>query len=1357
MTPIKKPFHEQVAETLIAQLKAGTAPWQKPWQAGEAGTRLPHNPTTGKRYSGINAIHLMSQGYADQRWMTYKQAATASAQVRQGEKGTAIQYWKFDEEQQVRGADGKTVRDAQGKPVTEPVRLERPRVFFATVFNAEQIDGLPAPAARKVQGWSAVERAEKILRSSGAVIHHGEHDRAFYRFATDSIHLPDKAQFPSADAYYATALHELGHWTGHASRLGRDLVHPFGSEGYAREELRAEIASMILGDELGIGHDPGQHAAYVGSWIRVLQQDPLEVFRAAADAEKIERFVLNHELSLSQSRELSGAVAVPAHTEVVNDLFNELEIGMNAQHDAATMVPVAETWTLTQLGQGTLFRALANANEEQLVRVQSALHDMAPLDSTNPFWQRHHLSERNDALAKEIDPAIDFVEERVAEMRIGKARRMGTGETWVASHLEQMEIDALGFALPRAWTGRVSVQASAYEQKTGSAELFVVDAQALGVEPGFWIVYAEQESGERVWLADMPARHDADKLVERLALISAHANPNEFERAAKLARINEDRIRRDPGSTDEDISLAKEVRKHAELTAIQNDADLQRRIAEIERRTLAPVAGINPPGRDTDGIGGDAQRVADFVAANHNLRFEKMAENARNAPPELKSILADQARMHAISGQVKKTLEGVNPVYVEEAQSLIVSIVRKESDLKLVADFVAANHNLLPEEIAKRAKYAAPVLKAVLSDAARWQAVSGDLDDVLSGINSTAVRECVAVIATTLERSDAAQLAQAASESRAALNEAIAAYKRNPDQENIDARRVADFIAANHNLWQGKVRQNILEAPEDLKTILADQVKMQAIDRQVNEILSGIHPAYIKEVHAVIATTLGRSDALEREAQARKARAGLMQPVTKTFISVPFKEKDDAKALGAKWDRQAQLWYVPAGVDAAPFSKWPGKAAAAAADTTQPPQDMEIDARVAASVQARQYLAVPYSERKAAMAAGAVWDKAAKSWYAGPQADMAIMQRWQPGQVRSEQAPAMTPHEEFAEALRALRCVVSGEHPIMDGSKHRISVEGEKHSEHAGSGFYVAHLDGHPAGYIKNNKTGIELTWKSKGYVLAPAQKALMQSDAAARLRERDAVQAKLHEQAARRIKRQMGKLVPVAQATPYMQAKGIGPLPGVFTDGRGNKTYVPAVDVDGKQWSMQYIGEDGTKRFAKDSRKERCFHVVGGFDALAKAPALVIGVGYATASTLAASLGFATVAAFDSGNLPLVAKALHERYPDKPVIIAGDDDEHLELTQGVNPGKAKAQEAAFATGGVLLLPIFAPGEKALHPKGFTDFNDLATKSALGVDGIDRQVRSVVSSVIEKHQQNVEKKEQTQHLERQPHRVARIG
>jgi hypothetical protein len=143
---LKKPFHELVAENLIEQLKHGTAPWQKPWEPGDPSSLIPVNPTPGKRYKGINAIHLMAQGLGDQRWMTYNQAAALGAQVRKGERGTPIQYWKFTEERTKTDERGNPFLDEDGKPVKEKFELERPRVFFATVFNAQQIDGLSSSA-----------------------------------------------------------------------------------------------------------------------------------------------------------------------------------------------------------------------------------------------------------------------------------------------------------------------------------------------------------------------------------------------------------------------------------------------------------------------------------------------------------------------------------------------------------------------------------------------------------------------------------------------------------------------------------------------------------------------------------------------------------------------------------------------------------------------------------------------------------------------------------------------------------------------------------------------------------------------------------------------------------------------------------------------------------------------------------------------------------------------------------------------------------------------------------------------------------------------------------------------------------
>jgi phage/plasmid primase-like uncharacterized protein len=213
------------------------------------------------------------------------------------------------------------------------------------------------------------------------------------------------------------------------------------------------------------------------------------------------------------------------------------------------------------------------------------------------------------------------------------------------------------------------------------------------------------------------------------------------------------------------------------------------------------------------------------------------------------------------------------------------------------------------------------------------------------------------------------------------------------------------------------------------------------------------------------------------------------------------------------------------------------------------------------------------------------------------------------------------------------------------------------------------------------------------------------------------------------------------------------------------------AQDVNGEIQSVQAIQENGTKRFAAGGVKQDMFHVVGGggLKALKKASAIVIAEGYATADSLSQALGYATVAAFDSGNLLSVAQQLRELFRDKPFVIAGDNDAHLELTEGKNPGKEKALAAAKAVDGSAIFPIFDPGEQSYPDKlelvtqltaisgsltdeqqmaiakmkRYTDFNDLVTNSVFGRDGLEHQVTSQVNNVIkgQKEQFEVQHKE----------------
>ena len=676
-------FAQRIADKLVAQLKEGTAPWQKPWAEGLSFS--PYNPTTGNRYRGINILALISTDFSDPRWMTYRQAQAQGWQVRGGERSTQIQHWIWEEERVRIGPDGQPVLDSQKKAIKDSVRLERPKVITAAVFNAEQIDGIPALEPERAYDWDPVEQAEKLLYASGAKIEHTPNGGAYYRLSTDTIRLPAQDRFVTPRDYYATALHELGHWTGHPDRLDRDLSNPFGSEGYAREELRAEIASLILGAELGIGYDPDRHAGYVDHWVQILTDTPKEILYAAADAERISEYILT-------------------------------------------------------------------------------------------------------------------------------------------------------------------------------------------------------------------------------------------------------------------IERKKEIRHTQEVGTMKKD------IPHAER----------------------------------------------------------------------------------------------------------------------------------------------------------------------------------------------------------------------------------------------------------------------------------------------------------TYLAVPYAERHEAKALGARWDAVKKAWYV------------------------------------------------------------------------GPEADRGKIAKWEP---KHQPAPTLDPRAEFAAVLREIGAMVEGEHPIMNGEAQRIPAVNDKRGEL--TIFYVAHEDGVPNGYAENNRTKQVIRWKATGQHLSPEAKAALAAQADQNRYARKQTERKLYEATAQRLSEELRINNSGVKPTEYHKAKQIEATPGAPS--RNGDVLVPGYDVDGKLWTVQYIKEDGTKRFAKDSRKHGCFHLVGapnGATALqqvAMSPVVVIAEGYATAATIAKHGKVPTLAAYDSGNLLSVATSIRERWPDKAIIIAGDDDHGLEN----NPGREKALAAAEAAAGIAIFPNFSAEQRA---NGLTDFNDLATQNS---DVISRQLDEVLQGVRE--------------------------
>jgi antirestriction protein ArdC len=321
----KRDHRQEVTDSIIRMLEEGVAPWQKPWES----TGMPMNPTTGREYRGGNAIHLMasgmSHGYDDPRWLTYKQAAENGWQVRKGEKGTHIEYWEAKAGSSEKSAEPESGKEGQDEKARSQLIH---RVY--NVFNARQIEGIPPYERSARPEFEVVQSGERILANSGAKVAHDQRDGAFYDRRSDSIHLPPKEAFNDAPGYYGTALHELAHWTGHPSRLNRATLNDsyrFGDLNYAREELRAELASVFIAAERGIPHEPNNHAAYVGSWIQALKNDKHEIFRAAHDASAATEYVLRLEREASRADSLE---VTDAGRDQLRDELEEIETDRDA-------------------------------------------------------------------------------------------------------------------------------------------------------------------------------------------------------------------------------------------------------------------------------------------------------------------------------------------------------------------------------------------------------------------------------------------------------------------------------------------------------------------------------------------------------------------------------------------------------------------------------------------------------------------------------------------------------------------------------------------------------------------------------------------------------------------------------------------------------------------------------------------------------------------------------------------------------------------------------------------------------------------------------------------------------------------
>ena len=280
-------LYAHVTNTIIAAIEAGTTEFTLPWQRTGIGEILPVNAQTGAAYNGINILSLwataMNRGYQRGLWATYRQWAELGAQVRKGERGSCVVFYK-----QYEVEPDQSDADDDGKRRVA-------RASFA--FNAAQVDGFELPDLPDLPPIDRIGQADRLIAYLRPDIRFGG-DKAYYSPSHDFIQMPDERLFTASDSvkrsedYYAVLFHELTHWSGAKPRLNRELGKRFGDHAYAMEELVAELGSALLCGSLSITPQPrADHAGYIAHWLDVMKADKRAIFSAAAKANEAVTFL----------------------------------------------------------------------------------------------------------------------------------------------------------------------------------------------------------------------------------------------------------------------------------------------------------------------------------------------------------------------------------------------------------------------------------------------------------------------------------------------------------------------------------------------------------------------------------------------------------------------------------------------------------------------------------------------------------------------------------------------------------------------------------------------------------------------------------------------------------------------------------------------------------------------------------------------------------------------------------------------------------------------------------------------------------------------------------------------------------
>lgn len=1332
MAETRKYPSQIVADEFAASLASRTSPLLSAREV-----KTPVNGITGKNLTAINRL-ILGGRHSDPRWFTENQAKSLGYHLKPEAAGRQVVFW--EQYQRLKMTDPKTgqpVLDENGKQKYSYKKHDRPFMKLYTVYHASQLElenGQPIPAYQPQEPKiDPVGQVENIVKAAGAAVVHDQKGRSFYRAKDDTIHMPPMSDYQTPEDYCSDLIRELARWTRHEDRLNRPCG-PFGTEAYAKEELKVNLAALAIAQSLGMTYQPGQSSQYVKDWQILVKKYPYFLAQSANEAESIKDFILDFGLSQEASSAVEHEAAPSNEPELSMDtvIIESAQMLTNAYTTAQAVSAMEDIRAATEaIIKGPEFKSTGKGFESKAIRVIDIWADEAlNLDSTSNdrfeelnfkvvvIGHLHALRTGNQELRETchrvIRGYIDAFPEKGLNLNQLVGRDVPADMVWGNDIFTDIiysknESGNWRVADPLEVTGEIIEQA---------APIAVINRDE--------VISMDGVSLMKNWRTNQINTPGAI-FITRLADLNAQAKTlEEMTSAAQATHEAITDIKKNGGLaerfTRRESGYAAQMADLAEFTVLHSNSINEK---SLRRVNVSLVAVANAWAKSVD-------------SPEHVGRYEAAIDNSFNAP-HFDDLIAENLQGRNVNFGVLKEYPAKDRYFerIQEMEWCDYGLVQgqdrawlcrdnPESPWRLPADDEGMIMKTFMDQFKRQAGHDLPIPLAMLPNSL----VGGQLltlDGQTNGlVNSYDLRRLKGL---SVSDNDLTAL-------KGLIRESVYRTLEATDQPKLLRDNLASIhlITRDDNISQLSMTDDYPEVAEAIAK------KFHSISGSAAALKSDLPDADLPHLQIPIAVAgLGYAE-LIKDFQLRDTCRDFIRAYGQTFDLeseyAPVLEPTTPESFAAAKDESGKVFgldYLANEMVCLEGGRWrdatfeemseletgqdgPGAIVPLPVMCGRANLSLTFNGEILTPEQVVNRASQPTME---------IHEKDDKPSNDERESPAPPVRRGKP------EINPLSPEQELALVCERAGLILSGP-PIMDGKKHRVLVVGGKKG--ALDGEYCAHADGRPNGWVKNYKTDEYQKWIYTGHELSSEQRAeIKRSNAAVREARRE--ETKVRQAEGRREARvQWDRSNEPSKDHPYLVNKGIEAL-GVCQAWETGNLIVPGYNILEKSETnlkhldniqiIQTITPEGEKRFSKDCPLKGAMYIIDPNKDLSRdfsqvapestwAPPLpddahreiLIAEGFATGASLHMATGKPVAVSFTAANLEPVAKNLKKVFPNINITVCADNDHR----QKKNVGVEKAELAAKAVGGRVIVPEFTAAEKA---QGLTDFNDLAKSRGL--------------------------------------------